>query len=39
VDGKRIHLGHFTCLIKAVKAYDKAAPKYHGEFARLNFLA
>ena len=34
---KRIHIGHFTCLIKAAKAYDEAARKYHGEFANTNF--
>jgi len=37
LDGKVIHLGLFTCLIKAATAYDSAANKYHGEFARLNF--
>lgn len=31
------HLGLFTCLIAAAKAYDKSAIKYHGEFASLNF--
>ena len=34
---KRIHLGYFTCLIRAAKTYDEAAKEYHGEFARLNF--
>ena len=36
-DGKVVHLGSFTCLIKAAKRYDKAAQLYHGEFSRLNF--
>lgn len=36
-DGKPRYLGTFTCLIKAAKAYDAGARKYHGEFARCNF--
>jgi hypothetical protein len=36
-NGKVVHLGSFTCLIKAAKCYDEAAGQYHGEFARLNF--
>jgi hypothetical protein len=30
-------LGRFESEIEAGKAYDEAAKKYHGEFARLNF--
>jgi hypothetical protein len=36
-EGEGVYLGAFTCLIKAAKAYDTAALKYHGEFANLNF--
>jgi hypothetical protein len=34
---KTHHLGYFGEQIDAAKAYDKAARKYHGEFAQTNF--
>ncbi|MGA2679201.1 MAG: HNH endonuclease [Sedimentisphaerales bacterium] len=34
---KRIWVGRFKTEIDAARAYDAAARKYHGEFARLNF--
>ncbi|MCK5611795.1 hypothetical protein KAR91_58540 [Candidatus Pacearchaeota archaeon] len=37
-DKKKYHIGYFDCKIEAAKAYNKAAIKYHGEFARLNIL-
>jgi hypothetical protein len=37
VSGVYIDLGVFADKIEAAKAYDAAAIKYHGEFARLNF--
>jgi AP2-like factor (ANT lineage) len=37
VNRKRIYIGSFEDQIEAAKAYDKAAIKYYGEFANLNF--
>ncbi len=34
--GKRFRLGHFDDKLDAAKAYNKAALKLHGEFAKLN---
>ncbi len=36
-NGRRHKLGRYFCLIKAAKAYDTAARKYHGEYANTNF--
>lgn len=36
VNGKRIFLGRFETPELAAKAYNDAAIKYHGEFAKLN---
>lgn len=37
VDYKQIYVGYYESEIEAAKAYDKAAIKYFGEYARLNF--
>jgi hypothetical protein len=34
---KQIWLGYFNSETDAARTYDRAAIKYHGEFARLNF--
>lgn len=34
--GKKITIGRFLTAIEAARAYNEAAIKYHGEFAKLN---
>lgn len=36
VDGKKLSLGHFRTAIGAAKAYDEAADRFHGDFAKTN---
>ena len=36
VNGRKLSLGRFSSEIEAVRAYDAAAAKHHGEFARVN---
>ena len=38
VERRRVHLGVFNCEKEAAKAYNDAAIKYFGEFARLNVI-
>ena len=38
LDGRNIYLGLFDSTLEAAKAYNTAAVKYHGEFARLNTI-
>jgi len=36
-NNKTCHLGYFKDEIEAASTYDRAAKKYHGQFASLNF--
>lgn len=37
-ENKKIHIGYYINAIDAAKAFNEAAQKYHGEFAKLNIL-
>lgn len=37
-NGKKVFVGHFISEVDAALAYNKAAQKYHGEFANLNVV-
>jgi hypothetical protein len=37
VNSKMMYLGFYVTAEEAAKAYDRAAIKYYGDFARLNF--
>lgn len=38
VNYKRKFLGNYESIVDAAKAYNEAARKYHGEFAKLNYI-
>jgi len=37
IDGKSRRIGRYTDIVQAARAYDEAAKRYYGEFAKLNF--
>lgn len=37
VNNKTLYIGLFSDIVKAARAYDEAAKKYYGNFAKLNF--
>ena len=39
INGRRTHLGYFTCEKEAARAFNKSAIENYGEFARLNELS
>jgi hypothetical protein len=39
VKGKRFNLGYHATVVEAAQAYNEAAKKYHGPFARLNNIS